>query len=165
MSRKSIPNATVIKLARLVAALLVLTTPPAWGAETHEEFNIEGERVEKENILNLIFGSAPKMATERGILIIDAFFDRNGNGEKDRSEETLDREIVCQMDDIEYTVPAFIPGLAYDGSYQILCAGNRFRPTAGSNNIFIKQRGQVIKLNLPCEEASPKAALLQRNPS
>ena len=138
--------------SRLVAVLLlfVLSAPPARGGESHEEFNLEKGRIREDSLLDLIFGSVPPMPTQRGILIIDAFNDSNGNSRRDAGEDDLRREIFCLVDDIEYDVPAFIPGLDLDGSYRVLCAGDRFRPNVSEENVFIRSRGEIIQLDLPC---------------
>lgn len=137
-----------------LAVLCILSAPSARAAESHEEFNLEKGRVGKENLFNLIFGSVPSMPTERGILVIDAFHDRNGNGQRDADEDDLSQEVFCLVDDVEYLVPAFIPGLALDGSYQVLCAGDRFRPDVSEKNIFIRSRGEIIQLDIPCSPMS-----------
>lgn len=130
--------------------LCLLPAPSAPAAESQEEFNLEKGRIKEENILNLIFGSAPPMPTQRGILIIDAFHDRNGNGRRDADEDDLDQEVFCLVDDVEYTVPAFIPGLDLEGSYQVLCAGDDFRPEVSAENVFVRRRGEIIRLDLAC---------------
>lgn len=122
----------------------------AVAAETHTDFNLKEEKVESGNILNLIFGPAPPLATERAILVIDAYFDRNGNERRDPGEEALDREVFCLVDDIEYDVPAFIPGLSLGGNYKIICAGDRYEPLIRKKELFIDRRGQIIKVDLPC---------------
>lgn len=146
-------RATGYRLFTLLAAVALTATvaAPAPGADDGERFDLERDHPARENILNLIFGSTPEMATERGILVIDAFFDRNGNGEQDAAEETLLREVVCHLDGIDYAVPAFIPGLAYDGSYRLRCTGSRYQPRLAGRNIFVRRRGEIIRLNLPCD--------------
>jgi hypothetical protein len=139
-----------IGLSALLAGLLFLCPPLAGAAEAQEEFNLEKGRIKEENILNLIFGSAPAMPTQRGILIIDAFHDSNGNGRREEGEEDLRQEIFCLVDDIEYDVPAFIPGLDLDGSYRVLCAGDDFQPNVSEKNVFVRRRGEIIRLDLPC---------------
>jgi hypothetical protein len=151
MSYRTGPEIFIFILTRLLPVIFLLAGTPVSGAEIHENFNVEGHRIEKENLLDLVFGSPPPMATERGILIIDAFHDLNGNGRRDADEGDLDEGVFCLVDDIEYAVPAFIPGLAYDGSYKVLCAGDRYRPTVSKENVFVRQRGQIITLDLPCE--------------
>lgn len=137
-------------LACLLAVLCLLPVPLSQAAESTEEFNLEKGRIREGNFLNLIFGSAPPMPTQRGILIIDAFHDRNGNGRREADEDDLKQEVFCLVDDIEYDVPAFIPGLDLDGSYRVLCAGDRFRPKVSQENVFVRRRGEIIQLDLPC---------------
>jgi len=150
---------SLLTLTLLVFALLLPVAK--WGqvsvaaaAETHTEFNLGRDIGKQGNILDLIFGSPPPIATERGLLLIDAFFDRNGNDQRDPGEETLDREIFCLVDGIEYDVPAFIPGLAFRGNYRMLCAGERFAPSISKMDLFVGQRGQILRLDIPCRRAS-----------
>ena len=70
------------------------------------------EREKKGNIFNMIFGSAPSMPTERGLLLINAYYDENGNQVKDPGEQELRNEIVCRVDGIQYRIPAFHPRFA-----------------------------------------------------
>lgn len=130
-------------------------------AETHTEFNVRKEIEKSGNIFDLVFGSAPPLATQRGILLIDAYFDKNDNGSRDPGEDGLNKEIFCLVDDIEYDVPAFIPGLAYRGSYKILCAGERYVPAIKKNELFIDRRGQILRVDIPCRLAAGESALLQ----
>lgn len=130
-------------------------------AETHTEFNVRKDIEKKGNIFDLVFGSAPPLATQRGILTIDAYLDKNDNGRRDPGEDDLNREIFCLVDDIEYNVPAFIPGLAYRGSYKILCAGERYEPAIKREDLFIERRGQILRVDIPCRMAGGEAALLQ----
>lgn len=130
---------------------LLATTPgEANAAETHTEFNVRENREKEGNIFELVFGAAPPLATQRGILLIEAYFDENEDGKRDDGEKDLDREIFCLVDDIEYDVPAFIPGLAYQGSYKILCAGERYQPVIKRENLFVERRGQILKVDIPC---------------
>ncbi len=135
--------------------LVSLMAGPALATEKHAEFNVEKNREDrhKGNILNLFFGGPPPMASERGILVIDAFWDLNGNTLRDPGEKPLDREVFCLVDDVEYLVPAFIPGLRYDDGYKILCSGDSFKPAITKKQIFVKRRGQVFRLDLPCEKS------------
>jgi len=148
----------------LLFLALFLATADVWGGsvataeETHAEFNLERDIERRGNILDLIFGTPPPMATERGLLLIDAFFDRNGNDRRDPGEEDLDREIFCLVDGVEYDVPAFIPGLAFQGSYRMLCAGEKFTPSVEKMDIFVGQRGQFLHLDIPCRKASVSPA-------
>jgi hypothetical protein len=141
----------------VVAATL---TGSAFGEETtQKEFNIKGEGVRKENIFNLFFGAAPMMPTEHGTVILDAFFDENENQQWDEGEKALDRQITCVVDEIEYPVPAFIPGLENGMNYTLACSGKGFTPLVRKKNIFIKKRGQIIKIELPCLPDQPPAPL------
>lgn len=130
-------------------------------AETHTEFNVRKDKEKKGNIFELVFGAAPPLATQRGILLIDAFDDKNKNGMRDSGEKSLDREIFCLVDDIEYDVPAFIPGLAYQGSYKILCAGERYTPVIKKEDLFVDRRGQILRVDIPCRLIKEEAARLQ----
>jgi hypothetical protein len=130
-------------------------------AETHTEFNVRKDSEKKGNIFNLFFGSAPPLATQRGILLIDAYFDKNENGRRDPGEKDLKQEIFCLVDDIEYNVPAFIPGLAHHGNYKILCAGDRYIPAFKREDLFIERRGQILRVDIPCRLATGDAARLQ----
>ena len=115
-----------------------------------EEFGIKERPARKETILDLIFGSTPGMATERGILVIDAFEDLNRDGKKSENEPELRNEIVCQIDSIDYSIPAFIPGLDYNNRYEVRCSGKNFFPTMPDKEILIEHRGHVIEIELPC---------------
>jgi hypothetical protein len=143
--------------AGVVAAAL---TGIAFGQEsTQKEFNIKEKGVRKENIFNLFFGAAPMMPTQHGTLIIDAFFDENDNQAWDDGEKALDRQVTCVVDEIEYTVPAFIPGLENGMNYTLECSGKDFMPKVKKKSVFIKKRGQIIKINLPCLPDPPASAL------
>ncbi|RMF46205.1 MAG: hypothetical protein D6751_05660 [Deltaproteobacteria bacterium] len=105
---------------------------------------------EEESILDLTFGSPPELATERGILIIDAFEDLNGDGRRDEDEKDLDKQVVCTLDGIDYSVPAFIPGLPYQETFELSCTSDSWRPRLQDSQVFVGKRGQVIHLDLPC---------------
>lgn len=132
----------------------------ASAAETHEEFNIKGGAVKKENLFNLFFGHVPMMPTQRGTVIIEAYHDRNDNQRRDEGEEKLDKAITCILDEVEYSIPAFIPGLENGMNYTILFEGGRFQPVVAQKDIFIKKRGQIIRIELPCREDARHASLL-----
>jgi hypothetical protein len=125
-----------------------------------EEFGIKEQPEHKETVLDLIFGSAPEMPTERGILVIDAFEDLDRNGVKGSEEPELRNEIICQIDKIDYKVPAFIPGLDYNNRYEVRCSGKNYYPTLPDKEILIEHRGHVIEISLPCRKSdgspSPK---------
>ena len=137
----------------LVPILWLLLAPfTATAAET--EYNLNRGRAPEENFLSLIFGSAPPMATERGILVIDAFADQNGNGRRDPGEEDLAGQLSCRLDGIDYTIPAFIPGLRYEGTYKLACTGASYHPDLSQPDLFIAQRGEIIRLDIPCQKVS-----------
>ena len=115
-----------------------------------EEFGIKEQPVRKETVLDLIFGSTPEMPTERGILVIDAFEDLDNNGLQDENEPELRNEIVCQIDKIDYSIPAFIPGLDYNNRYKIRCSGEQYYTTMPDKEILIEHRGHIIEIKLPC---------------
>jgi hypothetical protein len=145
----------------LAFCLLPVAAGSVSAAETHTEFNVRKDSEKKGNIFNLIFGSAPPLATQRGILLIDAYFDKNENGRRDPGEKDLNQEIFCLVDDIEYNLPAFIPGLAHQGNYKILCAGDRYKPAIKREDLFIERRGQILRVDIPCRLAVGNAVRLQ----
>jgi len=120
--------------------------------EESEQFGIKEQPVHRETVLDLIFGSTPRLPTERGILVIDAFEDLDNNGKKGEKEPELRNEIVCQVDNTDYKVPAFIPGLDYNNRYEIRCSGNNYYPTMPDKEILIEHRGHVIEIALPCRK-------------
>lgn len=143
----------------LVAAILFFLSSlpaPARG-ETEEEFNLDRQRAPEESLFDLIFGSPPPVATQRGILLIDAFLDANGNGRRDRGESDLAGAVQCTLDGIDYTIPAFIPGLEYEGSYQLACSSAAYRPSLDDPDIFISQRGEIVRLDIPCRPGPASA--------
>jgi len=135
--------------------------PAVAGSETHSEFNLKEEDEVKlpgrGNLVNLIFGSPPPRASERGILVIDAYHDRNGDGRRNPGEEELQHEVFCLVDKIEYDVPAFIPALAFQGNFKVLCAGERFEPALTKKEVFIERRGEIVHLDIPCSPVSASA--------
>jgi len=138
-------------------AFLLLALPAGGAPATDEEYTLSHHRAPEENLLSLIFGSPPPLATQRGILLIDAFADLNGNGRRDPGEADLGGQLSCILDGIDYTVPAFIPGLKYEGSYQLVCQGASFQPALAQHDLFIAQRGEIIRLDLPCRKISESA--------
>ncbi|MBE0502399.1 MAG: hypothetical protein IBX47_13290, partial [Desulfuromonadales bacterium] len=88
--------------------------------------------------------------TEKGILIIDAFEDLNNNGYQDDAEPLLSGEVSCTVDEISYSVPAFIPGLNYNSRYTIRCSSESYVIYSSAKDIFIERRGHVIEISLPC---------------
>ncbi len=131
--------------------LLVLVPAAFTPAETQEEFNIDRNRAPRGNLLDLVFGSPPPMATERGILVLDAFVDANGNGRRDQEETDLVGQVSCAIDGIDYLLPAFIPGLKYEGTYQLACRGAVINAKSVTPELFIAQRGAIIRIDIPCE--------------
>ena len=99
--------------------------------ESFEKKEQSPEREKKGNILNIILDKTPAMSTERGTLVIDAYIDSNSNSLWDADEPDLKGEIICTIDDLDYPVPAFIPGLDYNARYKISCQGTgSYQPTA-----------------------------------
>jgi len=161
VSGRSAPRRLAGFLVLLVFSAVLASFRPGT-ALAEEEFNLDRNRAPEENLLSLIFGSPPPMATERGILLIDAFLDDNGNGQRDPGEEDLAGKISCRLDGIDYTVPAFIPGLKYEGSYQLACSGASFEPDLTQPDLFVGQRGEIIRIDIPCRslaEATPPPLL------
>lgn len=139
----------------LVATLLLVqvfpsVAKPADGEEPPENLDIHDETPNKETILDLIFGSDVALPTERGILIIDAFEDLNRNGIQDSGEPALTNEISCQVDSIDYSIPAFIPGLDYNSRYKVRCSSETYSLYSPPKDVFIERRGHVIEISLPC---------------
>ena len=132
--------------------LLLISTPATADDEEPEEFGIKERPVRKETVLDLIFGSTPELPTERGILVIDAVEDLDNNGRKDANEPELRNEIVCRIDKIDYSVPAFIPGLDYNNRYEVRCSGEKYFPSMPDREILIEHRGHVIEIELPCRK-------------
>ncbi|HEY7746217.1 MAG TPA: hypothetical protein VIA07_07765 [Desulfuromonadales bacterium] len=156
-----ISTITFLLISLFVLGLLPAAAGIVSAAETHTEFNVRKDIEKKGNIFDLVFGSPPPLATQRGILLIDSFFDKNENGRRDTGEDGLNQEIFCLVDNIEYSVPAFIPGLAYRGSYKVLCAGERYEPAITKEDFFIERRGQIVRVDIPCRKAGGEAALLK----
>ncbi|PLX72672.1 MAG: hypothetical protein C0615_11850 [Desulfuromonas sp.] len=129
--------------------------------EKADNFDIREEPAHRETILDLFFGSAPALATERGILVINAFDDQNNSGSRDPDEPELRKEIVCTIDKIDYSIPAFIPGLDYNNHYEVRCRGSNFYPTMPDKKILVEHRGDIIELDLPCRKIQNNSA--QRN--
>ena len=130
--------------------LLFIPTTVFSASDEAEKFGIKEQPVRKETVLDLIFGSTPEMPTERGILVIDAFEDLNNDGLQDEDEPELRNKIVCKIDKIDYSIPAFIPGLDYNNRYEIRCSGEQYYPTMPDKEILIEHRGHIIEIKLPC---------------
>lgn len=145
------------QLARIIRFFLIcqLAIATCAGASTDpagEEFRIGHERHKRGNILDLFFGSAPPLPTERGKIIIYAYHDANGNNQRDPGERELHEKISCSVEDIAYLVPAYIPGLDLSGSYSLDCEGEDYLPLLMESQIFIERRGQIIRIDLPCQK-------------
>ena len=149
----------------LLLAIFLLGSGGRASAATDTEYNLDRNRAPQENLLSLIFGSAPPLATERGILVIDAFADQNGNGHRDPGEVDLSGLLSCSLDGIDYTIPAFIPGLKYEGNYKLSCQGASFQPDLAQPDLFIARRGAIIRLDIPCRKvAGTEVPPLLRDP-
>ena len=161
---------TLTILLSAIAFLVTLTASPLYcvaqtdatlgntdeqPAESFEKKDERPEREKKGNILNIILDKVPAMPTERGTLVIDAYIDQNSNSSWEEDEPVLRGEIVCTIDDIDYPVPAFIPGLDYNARYKISCQGTgHYQPTDSQKNVLIARRGQIIKMTIPCKKAT-----------
>jgi len=149
-------------LLLLLATLLLSATVLAADATAPQPVTGQTERLDirkdpghRETILDLVFGSTPALPTEHGTLVLDAFIDADGDGRHGANESALVGEITCTVDNIEYPVPAFIPGLDYNGRYEVRCTGTNYLPTVNESNILIERRGAVIEIDLPCRPALP----------
>jgi len=161
----------------LIYCFFILTLIPGAGTglaadesagQTQARFNLkQGEHGEapQKSIFELTFGSIPEMATERGILVIDAFFDEDGDMEHGPDEDTLHGQIQCQIDEIDYSVPAFIPGLDYQETYELDCRGKRYQPQVNEDLVFIRKRGQIVQIDLPCRLHTAEEKLSQNDKS
>ena len=152
MSKRIVKNlsSTLLFVALLFALATPATAKPTSAEEPPENLNIHDETPKKETILDLIFGSDKAMPTERGILIIDAFEDLNRNGIQDSDEPLVINEISCKIDKIDYSIPAFIPGLDYNGRYKVRCTSDNYFLYSPPKDVFIERRGHVIEISLPC---------------
>lgn len=154
------------KFPLLILLLGLMVAVPARGAEkAQQNFKLDVPKPGKKgNLFNLFFEAAPKLPTDHGTLIIDAFFDKNGNSRRDPGELDLRKEISCRVDGIDYPVPAFIPGLKYNERYRVVCSGTRFHPVRGTRNVLIAERGEIIKIDLACKRALQKTANAKAEP-
>ena len=143
-------SSTLLLVALLFTLVMPATAKPTTEEEPPEKLDIHDETPKKETILDLIFGSDKAMPTERGILIIDAFEDLNRNGVQDVDEPIVVNEISCKIDKIEYPIPAFIPGLDYNGRYKVRCSSENYSLYSPPKDVFIERRGHVIEISLPC---------------
>lgn len=123
-------------------------------AETETELELKPETPPEErdkgNIFNYFFQGIPDMSTERGMLMVDAYWDRNGNSRQDKNESYIKNDIVCRLDNQDYPIPALIPALEYGRQYNLKCRGQQFTPKQKTHRIFIERRGQIINLKIAC---------------
>ena len=149
----------------VAAAALLAFAGDIWAAPvtrserlTRRQRSAQSERRPRGNLYETFLGKAPRMPTERGLLIIYAFHDRNGNQKRDPGEEPLRHEIVCTVDNIGYLVPAFIPGLKLNQGYTVNCSphpqSGRFKPVNPEEDFFVVRRGQVFEVEIPCQPLS-----------
>ena len=139
-------------LLQVLLLALLLAPSSGWSAKSSEEFNVEGGAVKRDNLFNLFFGAAPLMPTQHGTVIVEAYHDKNDNRLRDVGEEILDQVVVCIVEEITYPVPAFIPGLDNGMNYTFLFEGEGFKPSIKKKDIFIKKRGQIIRIDVPCRQ-------------
>jgi len=118
-----------------------------------EELNLGKDLEKKGNILDYVFGQPPPMPTDHGILVVGAYLDDNGNGRRDGEEKWLKGEITCVLEGVDYLIPAFIPGLKPERRYQLECAGVRFQPLVKDRNLFFQRRGEIMQIDLACEDS------------
>ncbi len=155
------PAALVRVLLQVLLVALLLVPSSGWSAKGSEEFNVEGGAVKKENLFNLLFGGAPLMPTQHGTVIVEAYHDKNDNQLRDLGEESLDQAVVCIVEEIVYPIPAFIPGLDNGMNYTFLFEGDGFQPSIKQKEVFIKKRGQIIRINVPCRRGLRQAVHAQ----
>jgi hypothetical protein len=148
-------------LLQVLLLALLLAPSGGWAAKSSEEFNVEGGAVKKENLFNLFFGAAPLMPTQHGTVIVEAYHDKNDNQLRDVGEESLDQAVVCIVEEIVYPVPAFIPGLDNGMSYTFLFEGEGYKPSIKQKDVFIKKRGQIIRIDVPCRQSLRQEVLAQ----
>lgn len=148
-----------ILLLYMVSPGLLGIAQPVWADESETEFNIKNEGVKKDNIFNLFFGGAPLMPTENGTVIIDAFLDNNNNQQWDDGEIPLEKGVICVLDNIEYPLPAFIPGLENGTNYPLSCSSKEYDLSVKQKSVFIKKRGEIIKIDVPCQILEPHTAI------
>ncbi len=115
-----------------------------------ESFTQQHSPNDNNGVLQQMLGSAPPMASERGILLLGAYNDVNNNGHRDPGEEEILKGVVCQLDKIDYPLPAFIPGLEPGINYTVSCQSERTPPKQGEVDIFIERRGEIVVQEIPC---------------
>jgi hypothetical protein len=135
---------------QVLLAVFLLVPSSGWSAKSSQEFNVEGGEVKKENLFNLFFGGAPLMPTQHGTVIVEAYHDKNDNQLRDVGEESIDQAVFCIVEEIVYPIPAFIPGLDNGMNYTFLFEGEGFQPSIKQKDVFIKKRGQIIRIDVPC---------------
>ena len=141
-----------------MAVLLLALAPAArvmGEGEVHQELNVPRKERVRENLLEMIFGSPPPMPTKTGKVILEAFHDINGNGRRDPGEALLEQKVVCNIDKIDYSLPAFIPGLEIETVFPLSCQGEQYTPELKQKEIFFKVPGEIISLAIPCRSSSP----------
>ncbi len=151
------PAALVRALLQVLLLALFLVPSSSWSAKSSEEFNVEGGAVKKGNLFNLFLGGAPLMPTQHGTVIVEAYHDKNDNQLRDVGEESLDQVVVCIVEEIVYLIPAFIPGLDNGMNYTFLFEGDGFQPSIKQKEVFIKKRGQIIRIDVPCRQSLRQA--------
>jgi hypothetical protein len=143
----------ILAIVLFFCVLLPLDISAVRAADSGEEgFRIGHEPRKRGNILDLIFDTAPPLPTERGTIIIYAFHDENGNNMRDPGERELTGKIRCTLNEITYQVPAFIPGLNLNDSHELECEGDDYLPLLMDSMLFIEHRGQIIRIDLPCQK-------------
>jgi len=144
----------------LIALTALIIYPSACKAEADETFSKEKPPQEGESVLDAVFGSAPPLPTQHGLLIIKAYNDDNNNRKRDKGESELTGDLFCLVDDVEYSVPAFIPGLEPGTPYPVLCAGEQFTPSKSKETVLFRYKGEIITLLIagtPVEEDSTQS--------
>lgn len=99
------------------------------------------------------------MPTENGTVIIDAFLDDNNNQQWDDGEIPLEKAVVCVLDNVEYPLPAFIPGLENGTNYPLSCSSREYDLSVKQKSVFIKKRGEIIKIDVPCQTPGHHTAM------
>lgn len=146
-----IPIIVVLLAIHLSLPLLLAAQPPE---ERSVEIRTDPEKP-KDTIVDVLIGTTPPMPTENGLLILRAYYDKDNNGKRGELDQELDNLLICEIDAIKYSLPAFIPGLMYNKNYSITCSGEDFMPSRPIPEVFIAKHGQIIKMDLPCRPYTP----------
>jgi len=155
----------------VLAITTLLIYPAICLAEPDETFSNEKPKSEEESVLDAVFGSAPPLPTQHGLLIIKAYHDENGNQKRDKGETEVTGDLFCLVDEVEYTIPAFIPGLDPGTPYPVLCSGEQFAPSKTKETVLFRYKGEIITLLIagtPVEEVSVQKSspvMISRHPS